>query len=165
MTWGLREVGREARTALLPLMKGLQAFELELDDNRLPAEDIGPHLDHLLEAAEREGGFTLLAEDPACAAIGFLIGMPVEESGHYVLPENRRYGLVTDLFVAPQARRAGLARALLGEAERRFVAMGLRRMEIGAVAGNAPARALYRDVFGEASAVIYAKPLQAVDAG
>ncbi|MEO0681788.1 MAG: GNAT family N-acetyltransferase [Pseudomonadota bacterium] len=160
MTVALRQVGREAWDVLLPMMQGLQAYELTIEPNRLPPEEIGPHLKHLLDAAEREDGFVLLAEDDGGAALGFLIGVPLEESGDYVLPENRRYGLVTDLFTAPQARRKGVARALLAEAERRFAAKGLRRMEIGALAGNAPARALYAEVFGAESAVIYAKPLR-----
>lgn len=156
MSVAIRPVGREARDALLPLMEGLQEVELALEPNRLPPSEIAPHLDHLLDLVERNGGFALLAEAEE-RPVGFLIGVVAEEDGFYVLPENRRYGAVTDLFVAPQARRKGLATRLMAEAEARFAALGLPRMSIGAVAGNGPARALYRRWAGREHAVIYEK--------
>ncbi|MEM1315852.1 MAG: GNAT family N-acetyltransferase [Pseudomonadota bacterium] len=155
----IRVVGREARDEVLPLMAGLQAFELTLDPNRLPPEEIGPHLDHLFDAVDREGGFVLLAEQ-AGRPVAFLLGVVAEEGGHFVLPENRRYGIVTDLFVAPEARRRGLAARMMAEAEARFAALGLAQMEIGTLAANGPARALYLRWAGREQSVIYAKPLR-----
>lgn len=155
---GIREVGREARDEVLPLMAALQAFELTLEPNRVPPREIGAHLDHLLGLVERDGGFVLLAED-AGGPVAFLLGVVAEEDGHFVLPENRRYGLVTDLFVAPEVRRRGVAGRLMTEAEQRFAALGLRRMEIGALAANGSARDLYLRWAGREQAVIYAKTI------
>ncbi|MEM6439951.1 MAG: GNAT family N-acetyltransferase [Pseudomonadota bacterium] len=164
MTPTIREVGREAREALLPLMEGLQAVERAMEANRVPPSGIGPHLDRQLDLMERDGGFALLAEAEG-RPVGFLIGLVVEDADLYVLPENRRLGAVTDLYVAEAARRQGLAARLMAEAEARFVALGLPRMSIGALAGNAAARALYLRWAGREHAVIYEKPIGAETTG
>ena len=159
MTALIRDVGRESRDALLPLMEGLQAVELSMEPNRVPPDEIAPHLDHLLDMVEKRGGVVLLAED-AGAPVGFLIGVCTEEDGLYTLAENRALGAVTDLFVAPEARRQGLASRLLAEAETRFKALGRARMDIGALAANGPARALYLRWAGAEGAVLYGKSLR-----
>ncbi len=48
-----------------------------------------------------------------------------------------------DLFVAPQARKAGAGRALLGAAERFAAERGARRLELRTARTNLPAQALY----------------------
>ncbi len=87
------------------------------------------------------------------------MGLPIggiPDEGAYVLPENRMRGEIPDLYVAPEARRTGLALALLGEAERRFEGLGVRRVEIGALAANPAARALYGRWAGRPHAVLCA---------
>jgi ribosomal protein S18 acetylase RimI-like enzyme len=51
--------------------------------------------------------------------------------------------LLEDLFVAPEARRGGLGRALVAEAIERARARGCRRIELDTAETNAAARALY----------------------
>lgn len=51
---------------------------------------------------------------------------------------------VWGMYVAPEARNAGVGRALVGEALRRARAMpGVRQVNLGVNAANAPAIALY----------------------
>lgn len=151
----IREAGEADREAVHRLFAALQAVELEVEANRLPPEACRPHVENLL----RWASFTLLAEAGG-EAVGLLIGGVVDE-GAYVLPENRMRGEISDLYVAPEARRQGLAMALLAEAERRFVGLGVRRVEIGALAANPGARALYERWAGRPYAVIYAKAVGA----
>ncbi len=56
-----------------------------------------------------------------------------------------RHGIwLEDLFVRPEARRAGAGTALLGSLARRCVAEGLGRFEWAVLDWNAPAIAFYR---------------------
>jgi ribosomal protein S18 acetylase RimI-like enzyme len=143
------------------MFDALQAFEREIEPNRLPPAEAGPHFDHLMRWSA-EGGFILIAEDARGAPAGMLIAGRADE-GAFVLPRNRPHGEVSDLWVAPAARRQGLATRLLAEAERRFRAAGLRRMTIAALAANAPAAALYRRWAGGPHAVLYARDLDPAD--
>ena len=146
------------RAAIEAMFDGLQLVELDWDANRMPPGKCGAHVDHLLAWAA-ESGFVLMIDDDEgpCA---MLIAGEVDEGG-WVLPENRIRGDVSDLFVAPRARRQGLAWALLQEAERRFAARGRTRIEIRAVAQNAAARAMYRRWAGEPRVVAYERVLTA----
>lgn len=151
----IRAVGREARADILRMMRELQRAELALEADRVPPEDpgVGAHVDAMMDGIDAKGGFALLAEIDGSPA-GFLIGV-VGESDLYVPEPARRHGTVTDLCVTERARRRGVARALLAEAETRFAAMGLRRMFIGALAGNAAANALYAGWADGAYATLY----------
>ena len=67
-------------------------------------------------------------------AVFALVGAPPLDAGTVQVDE---------LAVAPWARRRGVARALLAEADRVARRAGARRMTLVVSAGNAPARALY----------------------
>ena len=153
----IRDAGPRDRPAVLRLYAALQDFERAFEPNRLPGEACAPHVDALLAWAARDG-FVLLA-GPRAAPVGLLIAGRHDE-GAYVLPENRPHGVVSDLYVAPEARRKGLGLALLRTAETRFAAAGLRRMEISALAANLPARALYDRWAGPPDSLTWAKPLR-----
>lgn len=61
-----------------------------------------------------------------------------------------RHGIwLEDLFVVPEARRAGAGKALLVELARRCVAEGLGRFEWWVLDWNAPSIAFYRSQGGE----------------
>lgn len=158
MTPRLRDAAPGDAPLVRAMFAALQDHERTMEPNRLPGRDCGAHVEALLRWA-RGAGFVLIAEldgEPA----GLLIA-GTEDEGAYVLPENRVHGVVSDLYVAEGARRRGVARALLAEAERRFRAAGLARMEIGTLAANDAARALYEDWAGPAYAALYAKDLRA----
>jgi GNAT superfamily N-acetyltransferase len=54
--------------------------------------------------------------------------------------------LLEDLFVAPEARRSGLGRALVAETIERARARGCGRIELDTAEANEPARSLYRSM-------------------
>lgn len=142
------------RAAIEAMYDGIQAAELEWEPNRMPPGRCGPHVEGLIDWAAR-GGFILLAEDEA--GPGALLIAGLQDDGGWVLPGNRLRGEISDLFVAPRLRRRGLGLALLQEAERRFRAQGIGRIEIGTLVANAAARALYRRWAGAPNLEIYVR--------
>ncbi len=67
------------------------------------------------------------------------------ELAGFVLAKRRspRLGFVTDLYVRPEERRGGTARALVREVAAAFAADGVETVGIGVQASNAAARAIY----------------------
>lgn len=159
MTVSIRAAGPEARDLVLPLMQELQRVERGLDPNRVRPEEIAPHLDDVLARMARDGGFVLLAEAEG-RVVGMLIGL-IETREMFVPEEGRRIGDVSDLCVTEAARGLGVGRRLMDEAERRFAALGLTRMSVGALAANAAARRLYEGWAGGEYAVIYERAIGA----
>jgi ribosomal protein S18 acetylase RimI-like enzyme len=74
-------------------------------------------------------------------AAGFLLFHPAYEA-----PYAERGSFVTDLYVAPEARRRGVGRALLAAVARATAARGGRFLWLTALARNPGARAFYRSV-------------------
>ena len=62
----------------------------------------------------------------------------------HVRPTERRYGVVTDLYVEPGARARGIAVALIEEAARHFATMGMTRLRVRTLAANQAALRFYR---------------------
>ena len=56
------------------------------------------------------------------------------------------YFVLYDLFVAPSARRQGIARALMNEASKWAKAQGAARLDLETARDNYPGQALYRDL-------------------
>ena len=56
------------------------------------------------------------------------------------------YYVLYDLFVAPSARRQGIARALMNAASEWAKAQGAARLDLETARDNAPGQALYRDL-------------------
>jgi GNAT superfamily N-acetyltransferase len=73
-----------------------------------------------------------------------LVVMVMERGQSYLRPEYRPLAWLAELVVAPEARRRGVARALIAAAEGRARAAGARRMMIGAIVGNEGELATYR---------------------
>jgi ribosomal protein S18 acetylase RimI-like enzyme len=78
-------------------------------------------------------GIALVADGEDGAALGFALA-------HRTGP---RAGELTDLYVLPSARRAGVARALVREVGRRLQEAGVEHVELEVEASNAGARAVY----------------------
>jgi GNAT superfamily N-acetyltransferase len=78
----------------------------------------------------------------------------------YVQEDLRRYAYITDLFVREEARGAGIATALIAEAERIAAASGVKRISIGVLAWNTPADRLYARLGFEPYYTERAKPVR-----
>jgi GNAT superfamily N-acetyltransferase len=96
------------------------------------AEDIaavlfGPHPRAFCEIAEQEG-----------AAVGFALWF------YNLSTFTGRHGIyLEDLYVRPEARGAGIGRALMARLARRCIDEGLKRLEWAVLDWNAPAIAVY----------------------
>ncbi len=93
------------------------------------------------ERVSKHDGHVLTAEQGG-RAVGMLF-MIFEMRDMYVREDLRRHAYITDLFVREEARKAGIATALIARAERMAAEKGVRRIAIGVLAGNEPAKRLY----------------------
>ncbi|PQA87274.1 GNAT family N-acetyltransferase [Hyphococcus luteus] len=139
----IADASPEDEPALAAMMRGLNEAENELVPNRDVTDAAAlEHVRYLMTCVKEQGGFALIGRRDG-EALGFAIGLVETEEGAYVLPEHRRFGFLTDIFVAPQARGGGLAGALLARSEARFRALGLSEMRLNVLEGNGRARRFY----------------------
>jgi GNAT superfamily N-acetyltransferase len=82
-------------------------------------------------------GTTIAAFDPQGQLVGSVLVYPDEE---------KRWGVVDDVFVLPQWRRRGIARRLVGEGIKYFRERGLEKVHLDVVQSNEPALSLYRSM-------------------
>jgi len=98
-----------------------------------------------LAAAEawvrKTNGVVLVAEVNG-RVVGHLF-LTFEEAPPFVRRELRAYAYIAELFVRAEARRLGVARALLEAAERIARERGVSRILVSALAGNIPAETTY----------------------
>ena len=95
------------------------------------------------------------ADDPA-PVVGFVTFG--RETGAYAQDVDR--GIVHNIYVAPEHRRAGVGSALVSAAERTLAARGVEAVALEAMAPNAAARAFYRAQGYEPHRVELEKPLE-----
>jgi GNAT superfamily N-acetyltransferase len=89
----------------------------------------------------KSDGAVLVAEVEG-RVVGHLF-LTFEQSPPFVRAELRAYAYIAELFVRAEARRMGVARALLAEAERMARARGVSRIMVSALVGNGSAEATY----------------------
>lgn len=94
-----------------------------------------------IERITKTSGAALVAEVGG-RVVGHLF-LTFEEAPPFVRKELRAYGYIAELFVRPEARRAGVARALLQEAERIARERGVSSIMLSVLAGNRSAEATY----------------------
>ena len=136
---------RTATPADTPALERLwREFELEVPPP--------PHVDHDPEqelgeiGAIVDAGLAFLAEDEG-AAVGFALARRT----------GSRLGRLTDLYVIPDARRSGVAAALVHAVVEALAAQGIEHLDLEVTAANAGARAVYhRWGFGEDVVVLVA---------
>jgi uncharacterized protein (TIGR00290 family) len=120
----------------------LQEFERRLEPDLPPGERMaGPYLERLHERCARHRGRLFVAEREGrlVGFAGVLAELPQEEPDEPDEP----YAFLSDLVVLPEARRAGVGRALLARAESYARHAGARVLRLDVLARNAGARALY----------------------
>lgn len=119
---------------LVPLFDGYRQFYGK------PA-DKGGARDFLAARFAHHQSMILLAQDAQGAGLGFTQLYPLFSSVRMV----RTY-LLNDLFVAPHARRQGVAAALLRAAAAQARALGAASLSLSTALDNAPAQALYESL-------------------
>lgn len=157
----IREMQENDRPALVGFMAALNDYEMTLSPDRAPGAEMAEgHMAFLLEEVARRGGFTLLAVADG-QAIGFLLAYvhTVDEGDIYLREPFRRVGEISDMYVYPAYRGRGLAKAMMAEAEGRFRAMGLSRMEVRFLSANTDAERTYRAAGFRDHESIFIKPI------
>ncbi len=105
------------------------------------AADLPKARAYLAERFARRDAELLLAQAPDGEALGFAQLYPALCSVDVVA-----YGVLYDLYVVPQARRAGVARALLQAARDVAVARQWSRLELSTANDNHAAQRLYESM-------------------
>jgi GNAT superfamily N-acetyltransferase len=119
---------------VVPLFDGYRQFYGEPADLELARR-------FLRERLQQQDSVVLLAIDEEGRGMGFTQLYPLFSS----VRAARTY-LLNDLFVVPDARRAGVAVALMREATDVARAMGARGMSLSTAHTNAPAQRLYESL-------------------
>lgn len=152
----IRPAGTSDVPALVEQFLGLNRHEEPLIGNRrIDPAGAALSLEAALDRVARCQGHALLATWDG-APVGHLF-MTFEQDAPYVREALRPFAQITELFVREEARRRGIATALIAEAERLARARGMQRLMIGVLVGNALAEPLYRRLGFAPSAIEMAK--------
>jgi ribosomal protein S18 acetylase RimI-like enzyme len=140
----IREYHESDASALIPLIRELQANEVALFDRMKPVADMGQWCIDLFQkkCAEEEGVILIAEEDGKALGYAVVLTRSLEDgSGDEIAYD---YAYVVDLVVTEKARRRGIGRMLLEDCERRARAAGRDDLRITVLARNEGAHALYR---------------------
>lgn len=115
-----------------------------------------------LLAAEKRvadtAGVKLVAECGG-SVVGHLF-LTFERDAAYVREELQPFAYISELFVRAEARRRGIGRALMAEAERIAAERGMSRIMVGVLTGNAAAEGAYHRFGFRAYATEMSKPIR-----
>jgi ribosomal protein S18 acetylase RimI-like enzyme len=141
--WQIRDYdGARDAAALRACFVELQEFERALEPDLPPGPEVASaYLQLLFERCERWRGRIFVGAQEG-RVVGFAAvqaAVPQEEPDD---PPGSS-ALVSDLVVLPEARRAGIGRALLARAEAYARAEGARVLSLSVLARNGGARSLY----------------------
>jgi GNAT superfamily N-acetyltransferase len=103
--------------------------------------DLARAREFLVERFRQHESLILLARDGQCEGIGFTQLYPLFSS-----VRTARTYLLNDLFVSPNARRQGVAAALLNAAAEEARSLGAASLSLSTALDNAPAQALYESL-------------------
>lgn len=143
---------RRATDADLDTLAALwRAFEAEVPAPLWVDVDSGEELGEIAATVRDE--IALIAEDEAGGALGFALARL----------KGPRRGFLSDLYVRPEARRAGVARALVREAAAALRTGGAEVLELEVIASNAAARAVYARWGFRDSVLTLAAPLDELE--
>ena len=145
-------------------MTELQDFERALQPDRAPGTDMADgHLAYLEQLAADDG--LVLVADADGQPVGFLVLVieACDPGNVHLLEGERRYGWVTDLFVAAKWRSQGIARRLLERAEAHCRELGLAALQIASLADNPAALRAYDRAGFDAYEITLVKRLRPID--
>jgi ribosomal protein S18 acetylase RimI-like enzyme len=117
-----------------------QNEEAALHPSRVQGEAIAGVAWDMLHA---RGGFMIIAERDG-ALVGHIGGAPVHDGSPFFVDAWRDYALMFDLYVRPEARRAGIGRNLVEAMRKSLQALGVTRLRIVGLSNNVAALALYQ---------------------
>ncbi len=127
--------------AVLPMVRAICALHESWDPSRygmLP--DVVERYARWLPARAVDPRSVFLVADADPTLAGFLIGTVEENIPIYRVSE---FGFIHDLWVEPEHRRSGVARALADEAARSFRGIGVTQVRLETAAANDAARRLF----------------------
>ncbi|HEY6257164.1 MAG TPA: GNAT family N-acetyltransferase [Xanthobacteraceae bacterium] len=138
-----------------------QEYERKLHDSRRPgAEMAASYLDHVRERTARNDGAIFIAEFDGAFA-GYAACWVEHECNVAETEDSNRFGYIADTYVIPRLRGRGMVASLLQAAEEHLGTMGVGRIRIGALAGNASALRAYAKHGFEAYEVVMEKRARA----
>lgn len=133
----------EDKPALLGFILDLQKFERAIEpDRRTDANVAEEFYSVITERVSEKNGRILIAENARGEAIGWAAAYE-DQNEIYVHEDERTHGYIAELFVIEEVRGQGIGRELIAACEEWARERGLKAMIIGALAGNARARAVY----------------------
>lgn len=141
--WHIREGRRPDDEHLyVRFIDALQAYEHRMEpDRRIDARAGVDYLPVLLERVDKHDGAIFVAEIDG-RPVGWAV-FHCDDGPNYLVPEERRAGLVAELYLEESARGRGLGQALIAACEARARTLGLKRLLIGVLSANMRARAAY----------------------
>jgi GNAT superfamily N-acetyltransferase len=138
----IRPMGYSDREAVIDLIWALNLHENAIAGNRRVERAAAAECLAATDVRLKEmDGFQRVACQNG-AVLGYVSAF-VDDAPVYIVAEQRRHVWVADLIVDAHARNQGIGRALVAAVEEMAISKGIRRVQIGFVAGNAGADAFY----------------------
>jgi len=133
------------KPAFLEFIMGSQRHEYVVEPNRrLDPPVADEHLARLAAYLEEHDGRIFVAEDAHGGPLGWgVVGEFIGEV--FVIPEERRYAYIFELFVIEAMRGKGIGRALIARCEDWAKSKDFKTILIGVLARNGNAAKLYRN--------------------
>jgi ribosomal protein S18 acetylase RimI-like enzyme len=139
----IRPATPDDRSALERCFDELQEFERRIEPNRVEGSTIAAaYIDGLLDACTTSDGRISVAECDG-TVVGFVCVLAGVDSGE-IIERWRERAYVTDVIVLSDERGRGIGRMLMEAAETYAIERGSQTLLIGVLAGNKPARRLYK---------------------
>lgn len=147
------------RDAVLGFLAAFQDFERQLHSSRRAGAGVAaPYLAQITRKAAARSGALFVAEYDGDIA-GLVVCWAEHDDDVTLVEGARRFGYVSDIFVAPGHRGRGVGAALLAAAEGHLAGLGLSHVQLHVLAANADARAVYERSGYRAYEIIYEKSL------
>ncbi len=127
----------------LRFVMALQKYERDFEPDRRTDASVAEEYLAILRKQAAKNGQVFIAQSENGEALGWAV-IYEDEAELYVVAEERIFGRLTELYVAPEARGKGVGRALITACEDWARARGLKHIVIGALSENALAIAAYQ---------------------